>query len=334
MGDMALLSLVMVVKNEAKTIAKTIESCKGLVDLVEIYDTGSEDYTLRVATWACKSAGLPYHVRSGEFRDYSTARNHALDCCSSTWALMLSGREHVADAMGGLLHSLLRHGARESAAHVMINQGDLRFLHPRITRTGGGARYFGATHEQLLAPSFADCSGALLVENAGRLRTPEHLARDLDLLGADHTPRGMFYRAQTLQEMTLFPAAVAAYAQVVSGDPNYVYEARLRIGQLDNGDLAEMALDRAIGMRASRPEGHFCTGELRIRKGDWGSARGYFQRARSAALTPQEQVVGIVHRSMWDLNRIDAKIDECDYHASALTPVNGVSKNGTENTSS
>ncbi|MFZ0446944.1 MAG: glycosyltransferase, partial [Bacillus sp. (in: firmicutes)] len=47
---MVTISLCMIVKNEEETIARCLESVKGIVDEINIVDTGSTDQTKKVLT--------------------------------------------------------------------------------------------------------------------------------------------------------------------------------------------------------------------------------------------------------------------------------------------
>lgn len=66
----------MIIKNEVKTIGKTLESVRSAVDFVTVVDTGSTDGTQEAVTAAL--AGTPYQLMEHPFEDFSTMRNWAL----------------------------------------------------------------------------------------------------------------------------------------------------------------------------------------------------------------------------------------------------------------
>ena len=98
----SLLSLVMIVRDEAARICETIGSARDAVDRFTIFDTGSTDGTPDLVRQLAVDLGLPGTVHcepaaGGPF-DYAAARNHALaleaaDPDAASYALVLSGDE-------------------------------------------------------------------------------------------------------------------------------------------------------------------------------------------------------------------------------------------------
>lgn len=85
-----LLTLAMIVRDEAATIERVITSARGLVDDIVVYDTGSTDDTVSIAR------RLGARVVEGTWRDdFAWARNQALDLVQSDWALVLDSDEEV-----------------------------------------------------------------------------------------------------------------------------------------------------------------------------------------------------------------------------------------------
>lgn len=91
------VSAVMIVKNGARTIDKSLESLKQFDDVV-VYDNGSTDGTQAIA------AGYP-NVRliEGEFDGFGTTKNRAASYAKHDWILIIDSDEVVDD---GLLHTL------------------------------------------------------------------------------------------------------------------------------------------------------------------------------------------------------------------------------------
>ena len=82
------LSACTIARNEAKNIAKSINSYKDYVDEIVIIDTGSIDDTVDVA----KKNGAK--VLNYEWtNDFSAAKNFALDNCSGDWVIFLDADE-------------------------------------------------------------------------------------------------------------------------------------------------------------------------------------------------------------------------------------------------
>ena len=77
----------MIVKNEAASIAKTIESVRGVVDR----------YCITVALIKSAFGSTPGHVYTEPFVDFATTRNRVLQLAEKEcqYTLMLSGDEYL-----------------------------------------------------------------------------------------------------------------------------------------------------------------------------------------------------------------------------------------------
>ena len=88
--EVPLLSLAMIVKNEASRIARTLELAGPLVDEVVVYDTGSDDDTVAIA----RSCGAV--VRQGYWDDdFGRARNEAFAMARGEWVMFLDGDDEL-----------------------------------------------------------------------------------------------------------------------------------------------------------------------------------------------------------------------------------------------
>ena len=89
-----LLSLVMIVKDEATSLRRTLESVRGAADRALILDTGSTDGTQALARQLFVEV-LPGELHEEPFVDFATTRNRSLELCAgqSVFALILSGDE-------------------------------------------------------------------------------------------------------------------------------------------------------------------------------------------------------------------------------------------------
>src|SRR5215203_2709868 len=95
MVDLPLLSLVMMVKNEVKSLSAAFASVRGCVDRALVFDTGSTDGTQALARALLTE--IPGELIEGEFIDFATSRNRSLDLATgkSVFALLLSGDETI-----------------------------------------------------------------------------------------------------------------------------------------------------------------------------------------------------------------------------------------------
>ncbi|WP_079678337.1 tetratricopeptide repeat protein [Planktothrix sp. PCC 11201] len=96
------LSLCMIVKNEQETLAKCLNSVKGIVDEIIIVDTGSTDKTPKIA----QQFGAKVHSFNW-CDDFAKARNAALSYATGQWILVLDADEVLAPGIGAQLHQIM-----------------------------------------------------------------------------------------------------------------------------------------------------------------------------------------------------------------------------------
>jgi hypothetical protein len=85
-----LVSLCMIVKDEEASIGDALDSAQGLADEVIVYDTGSTDDTVAIAT----KHGA--RVIQGQWReDFAWARNQTLEYATAMWILWIDADERV-----------------------------------------------------------------------------------------------------------------------------------------------------------------------------------------------------------------------------------------------
>lgn len=92
------LSLCMIVRDEAQTLPRCLESVRACVDEMVIVDTGSQDETVRVAQ------EMGARVVSVEWtHDFAAARNQSLALAAGDWILVLDADETLMPAGQALL---------------------------------------------------------------------------------------------------------------------------------------------------------------------------------------------------------------------------------------
>ena len=142
------IALVMIVRNEARCLARCLDSVRAHVDEMLVVDTGSTDDTVAIA----EHRGA--HVaRFDWIEDFSAARNAALDRVDTPWRLVLDADEWLTSGASALAE--LRHMAPEFIGSVQV-ESLVRDEHgaqqcapswlPRVLPRG--VRYVGRIHEQ------------------------------------------------------------------------------------------------------------------------------------------------------------------------------------------
>lgn len=248
-----LICLVMIVKNEASSLRKTIESVQA--DVAVIVDTGSTDGTTEIVR------SIPGAILvERPFIDFATTRNLSLRIASETGAifgLILSGDETLVSNGEGSPVELLRNFCEAhrdgdtGAFNVLVESGGVRFDSARLVKLPAGS------DDQWRFVSESGVHEVLMKDGEGRAELRVHgvcifhdsanedhekkrsrLYRDLEMLRKQlaNNPldtRAWFYAAQTLEDLGLRAQAIEYYKRRVSmeGYAEERYEAQYRVAR-------------------------------------------------------------------------------------------------------
>ncbi len=97
------INLVMIVKNEERSLERCLRTVDNLVDEVILVDTGSTDKTMEIA----KEMGAKVYTFAW-VDDFSAARNFALDQSDADWNLVLDGDEYLRAVTRDKLEEMLQ----------------------------------------------------------------------------------------------------------------------------------------------------------------------------------------------------------------------------------
>ncbi|MBE9140756.1 tetratricopeptide repeat protein [Nodosilinea sp. LEGE 07088] len=100
-----MLSLCMIVRDEAATLARTLATVQGIVDEIVVVDTGSVDNTVAIA----QVHGAKIHSFAWG-NDFAAARNESLHHASGDWVLVLDADEMLLPATAQVLQQLNQGG--------------------------------------------------------------------------------------------------------------------------------------------------------------------------------------------------------------------------------
>jgi glycosyltransferase involved in cell wall biosynthesis len=145
------LSLAMIVKNEARCLARCLNSVRSIMDEIVIVDTGSTDGTMEIAK------GFEAKISHFDWvNDFSAARNNALDRTEGDWILVLDADECASEALGREIREFIQNkpviGRLKIVSDFRRNGNTLRsqsFVSRLFPR---GARFQGRIHEQIVSP--------------------------------------------------------------------------------------------------------------------------------------------------------------------------------------
>lgn len=205
--------LVAIVKNEQNTVARMLESVKGVVSEFVIVDTGSSDSTVDVVKGNPFVQGTVFYK---EFTNFEESRNHALECArqvtSCDYLLLLDADMELCVHDKDVLHNF-----SGDVMYLVQKHSSLVYSNIRVVRRTLAASYVGVTHEYLSVPldcsvTFAASSSVFVVDHADGGCKTDKFERDRRLLEtSDASPRNTFYLAQTYRDLGLHKEAVETY---------------------------------------------------------------------------------------------------------------------------
>ena len=76
---MPVFGVLMMIKNEELSIAKSINSTKDIIKDIIIYDTGSTDRTIEIVKAACLKNNQRLHLKTGTFKTFPISRNESIE---------------------------------------------------------------------------------------------------------------------------------------------------------------------------------------------------------------------------------------------------------------
>ncbi len=153
-----LITLCMIVKDEAAHIADCLRSVQPAVDACIVVDTGSRDRTPEI----CRGMGAK--VLDFQWTDsFADARNWGIQAARSEWILWLDADERLEPAEARLLRTLVKDSTADALNLKVINytgvsmgQSDVtqayQWTQTRLFRNGKGVRFSGRVHEQPVWP--------------------------------------------------------------------------------------------------------------------------------------------------------------------------------------
>ena len=147
---MAEISLCMIVKNEEENLADCLDCVAGIVDEINIVDTGSTDKTIEIAK---SYTDRVYHFEWVD--DFAAARNFSYSKATKDFIMWLDADDIITDENSDkllILKSRLNDSIDFIIAHYRMNNADNSnaiFPKVRITRRAANISWRRAIHENL-----------------------------------------------------------------------------------------------------------------------------------------------------------------------------------------
>lgn len=239
-----LLTVVMLVKDEALGIHTTLHSIKPFVDRWCILDTGSTDGTQAIIREAMED--VPGQLVEEPFTNFAACRNRVIELAGleTTFILTLDGDEAAinGDALRNYLEA--HQEDLDGAYYVQILHDTLHYDSTRIARASAGWRYKGAVHEVLIGPD-GESVGPKIPTFGIRRTSGDQKKRDArwerdvgvlygELARSPNDTRATFYLGQTFDCLGRLTEAAAMYTRRISlgGWREEVFESKLRLARI------------------------------------------------------------------------------------------------------
>ncbi len=240
------LCLNMIVKDEAKIIARCLASVRPLISSWVIVDTGSTDGTQEVIR--SSFADLPGELHERPWRSFGENRTEALDLArgKADYILVMDADDELVIPPGWQLPPL-----DQDAYHLLLSRGGHSMYRAQILRAALPWRYEGVLHE--VASCGVKVRQAKLPGLTVRMHTdgaraadPEKYRKDARVLEEalvrePGNTRYAFYLAQSYRDAGMNEEAIAAYQRraAMGGFAEEVWYSLLQVAQ--------------VGERAGRP---------------------------------------------------------------------------------
>ncbi len=262
-----LVSLAMIVKDEARHLGRCLGSVEGLAGEVVVVDTGSKDGTREVAR------GLGARVVDFPWvDDFAAARNESLRQAGGEWVFWLDADEWLDEEGRARLGARLDRLRSDDASVYLIHQrsalgedggATLSIVQPRLFRSGPEVRYKYRVHEQVIESCLArgdvPCLTEIAVRHSGYESAEVSMrkrARNVRLLRLD------------LDDDPGDPWLLFQVGRDLLRDDFEAAE-RLLLGALDRSDPGHSLVRKALSLLASayRERGRLEPAEARIAEG-------------------------------------------------------------------
>lgn len=240
----------MIVKNEERALARSLDSARSVATEIVIVDTGSTDATMCIA----EGCGAKVHRFDFTFVDFAAARNHALSLARGDWIMALDADEILMSASVPLIREILDRNENagyyfERINHYGDSQKPTRDHVVRLFPNRPDYRYRGRVHETIDASILA--AGGRLIPTAIRidhdfssraetrqeknhryieilneeiLANPGDQSR-LDFLAAEYHQLGMFEQATEIRERIVRLRPLDPEAHLRAGIYHFLYKA-------------------------------------------------------------------------------------------------------------
>lgn len=295
---MTSLAICLVVRDEARVLARCLQSLAGLYDEICVLDTGSVDETLDIARafGASVAVDTSCNDEQGRIRDFSVARNAAMKLVRAEWFLQIDADE-ILDAGHDILKAAIASDANDAVLVRMRSQGS-QWMYPRLLRRHTCVEYRSPVHEYAVRTgTFRMEPGITIVNLPNKDGKETGSARNIRIcawaLEADPANAWLWYRLATeYSRLREHAMALAAYEQALStgnlAHSRYnalcgMATALAGVGRSQDGFETARSAVREVPDRA---EAMCLLGDMMRRSNEFARARSWYELAAGLGAPP------------------------------------------------
>ena len=221
----------MIVKDEAKTLCRCLNSVKSFIDEIIIVDTGSKDETKEIAS--------KFNSKIYDFKwinNFAAARNFAFSKATSDYIMWLDGDDYINDENVKKIKLLLENMDKSydyvSAEYILArnDQGDVTtsLRRNRIVKRSCRFIWIGNVHEYLEVYG-KGLEGDFAIEH-GKIK--EYTDRNLQIFrtmekeNKKFTPRDMYYYANELFDNRYYKEAIKQYRRFINTNEGWIEDVK------------------------------------------------------------------------------------------------------------
>ncbi len=307
------ISACMMVKDEEKLLARCLKSFAPAFDELCIVDTGSKDKTPAIA----EQHGAKLRQLSacngpdGKIRDFSIARNAAIDLATGDWILWMDA-DDVLQPGGAERLRKHAHKAKHAGYQVTIRWGRDSWLQTRLFKNEPHNRFLGRIHEYPAVKGSLGTDREVVVEHlpdkTGKESSGERNLRmcEAEVKDDPSNMRALFYLGNALRLEGRTDEAILRYTQYLALGGNFHCERYMTAYYIACCHFNKTEWMEAIhaGYRALRIDPRYaemhcliadCYGEL----GDYAFAQQWYRSAIACRAPPPDASL-FVDREKYD----------------------------------
>lgn len=285
------ISLCMIVRNEEEALGRCLSSVSGIVDEINIIDTGSTDRTKEIA------AGFGARIYDFAWIDnFGAARNFSFSKATCDYILWLDADDFLLEKDQKLLAELKRSLPRDVQTvnmpyHLSIDAegnpvNSLR--RNRLVKREANFQWIGPVHEYLAAGGKALMSDAAVTHAKNKVYTDRNLKiyQQREEAGEVFSPRDQYYYANELRDHQQNEKAIELYKTFLDGKQGWVednIQACMKLadcyGRLGDKENQLAAWGRSMVYDKPRAECSYHMGAWFLSKQQYDVAIDWFERA-------------------------------------------------------